>query len=225
MSIKSRDPIELEKVIPAIRVLIVDDHQVVRSGLRLMLDLEDDIKVVGEASSAEEAFTQAELLSPDIVLMDIKMPGMSGVEATRILKERQPSCNVIVLTLYEEHMAQAIEAGAAGYLLKDVKHKELSQAIRAVHQGQSPLHPTLTRTLFTEFATLARDKAKQEPSLSEQQLEILRLVAAGATNKEIAAQLFVSDSTIKREMRNLFDKLDANTRSEVVSEAYKRNLI
>lgn len=210
---------------PAIKVLIVDDHQVVRSGLRHMLDMEDDIQVVGEAVNADEAFTQIDLLRPDVVLMDIKMPGMNGIEATRIVKEKQPSCNVIMLTLYEEHMAEAIEAGASGYLLKDVKREDLSQAIKAVYQGQSPIHPTLSRTLFTEFATLAKDKSKQEYGLSEKQLNILRMVASGATNKDIAAQLFLSDSTVKREIRTLFDKLDVNTRSEAVSKAYKKNLI
>ncbi|MFC1925755.1 response regulator [Chloroflexota bacterium] len=225
MSEESINSEELKDVIQAIRVLIVDDHQVVRSGLRHMLNLEDDIRVVGEASNAEESFTQAEVLSPDVILMDIKMPGMNGVEATKILKERHPSCNIIMLTLYDEHMTQAIEAGASGYLLKDVKREELSKSIREVHRGQSSIHPALTRTLFTEFAALARDKAKHEPSLSEQQLAILRLVAAGETNRGIASQLFLSDSTVKREMRNLFTKLEANTRSEVVSEAYKKKLI
>lgn len=209
----------------AIRVLLVDDHQVVREGLRRMLGLEDDIHVVGEAASMEEALKLAELHSPDVVLMDIKMPGVDGVEATRRLKEKQPACNIIMLTLYEEYITEAIKAGAAGYLLKDIKREELSQAIRVAYQGQSPLNASLARKLVTEFNDRARDRAEQERGLSERQLDMLRLVAAGATNKEIAGQLFLSETTVKREMHSLFAKLEASSRSMAVSEAYRKKLI
>ena len=209
----------------AIRVLLVDDHQVVREGLRRMLEVEDDIRVVGEATGMEEALKLAELHSPDVVLMDIKMPGVDGVEATRRLKEKQPACNIIMLTLYEEYIAEAIKAGAAGYLLKDVKREELSQAIRVAYQGQSPLNPSLARKLVIEFNDRARDRAKQERSLSERQLDMLRLIAAGATNKQIAGQLFLSETTVKREMHSLFAKLEASSRSMAVSEAYRKKLI
>ena len=120
-----------------IRILLVDDHQVVREGLRRMLELEADLKVVGEASDATEVLTQVELLSPEVVLMDIKMPGVDGIGLTQQLKEKQPSCNVIMLTLYDEYLTQAIEAGAVGYLLKDIKREELIRAIQAVHQGRT----------------------------------------------------------------------------------------
>ena len=133
-----------------IRVLMVDDHQVVREGLRRMLDLEHDIEVVGEAANFEEALAQIELSSPDIVLMDIKMPGKDGIETTRLVKEKQPNCKVIMLTLYEDYLVQAIEAGAEGYLLKDVKREELVQAIRAVQQGKTPLSP-LSRESLAEL--------------------------------------------------------------------------
>ena len=209
----------------AIRVLLVDDHQVVREGLRRMLEVEDDIRVVGEATGMEEALKLAELHCPDVVLMDIKMPGVDGVEATRRLKEKQPACNIIMLTLYEEYFAEAIKAGAAGYLLKDVKREELSQAIRVAYQGQSPLNPSLARKLVIEFNDRARDRATQERSLSERQLDMLRLVAAGATNKQIAGQLFLSETTVKREMHSLFAKLEASSRSMAVSEAYRKKLI
>lgn len=209
----------------AIRVLLVDDHQVVREGLRRMLGLEDDIHVVGEATSMEEALKLAELHSPDVVLMDIKMPGVDGVEATRRLKEKQPACNIIMLTLYEEYIAEAIKAGAAGYLLKDIKREELSQAIRVAYQGQSPLDASLARKLVTEFDDRARDRAEQERGLSERQLDMLRLVAAGATNKEIAGQLFLSETTVKREMHSLFAKLEVSSRSMAVSEAYRKKLM
>ena len=135
-----------------IRILIADDHAVVREGLRRMLELEEDIRVVGEAANVGEALTQAELLSPDIVLMDIKMPGTDGVEATRRLKEKLPTCNIIMLTLYEDYITEAIEAGAVGYLLKDVKRQELTRAIRAVKQGKAPLSP-LSQEVFTDLLT------------------------------------------------------------------------
>ena len=208
-----------------ITVLLVDDHQVVREGLRRMLELEDDIRVIGEAANMEEALHLAELHSPDVILMDIKMPGGDGVEATRRLKGKLSTCHIIMLTLYEEYIAEAIEAGAVGYLLKDVKREELSQAIRVAYQGQSPLDASLTRKLVGEFASLAKEKARPQPGLSERQLEILRLIAAGATNKEIAGQLFLSETTVKREMHSLFAKLEVNSRSKAVSEAYKRKLI
>ena len=205
-----------------IRLLLVDDHQVVREGLRRMLELEKDMEVVGEAATVEEALTQAELLSPNIVLMDIKMPGRDGIEATRLLKKRQPACQIIMLTLYEEYLVQAIEAGAEGYLLKDVKRDELVRAIRAVHQGRSPLNLSLSRELFTKFASSIK---ASEQSLSERELTILRLIAAGASTEEIGAQLFLSEATVKRDVRHIFEKLGVRNRSEAVAEAYKRKLI
>ncbi len=134
-----------------IRILLVDDHQVVREGLRRMLELEADMEVVGEAGDAEEALTRVESLSPEIILMDIKMPGVDGIELTRQLKKKHPSCNIIMLTLYDEYLAEAIEAGAIGYLLKDVKREELTRAIRAVHQGRSSLNLSLSRDQLAGF--------------------------------------------------------------------------
>jgi DNA-binding NarL/FixJ family response regulator len=122
-----------------IKILLVDDHELVRRGLRRMLEAEEDIEVVGDCGDAEEAYSQVDTLSPDVVLMDVKMPGVNGVEATRVLKERKPTCKIIMLTLYEEYLAESIEAGADGYLLKDAKCAELTQAIRQVYQSKSPL--------------------------------------------------------------------------------------
>src|SRR4030067_1070125 len=133
----------------AIRILLVDDHQVVREGLRRMLELETDFQVVGEAAEAKEALTQVELLSPEIILMDIKMPKVDGIELTRQLKEKYPVSKIIMLTLYDEYLTQAIEAGAVGYVLKDIKREELIRAIRAVHEGRSPLNRSLTQTQLT----------------------------------------------------------------------------
>ena len=203
-----------------IRILLVDDHQVVREGLRRMLELEADMTVVGEAANAKEALTQAESLSPEIVLMDIKMAGVDGIELTRQVKAKQPSCNVIMLTLYDEYLPEAIEAGAVGYLLKDVKRDELVRAIRAVHQGRSPLNLSLSRDRLTELVTVTESQ-----QLSERELAILRLIAEGVTTKEIASQLFLSEASVKRGVHLIFEKLGVRNRSEAVSEAYKRKLI
>ena len=206
-----------------IRILLVDDHQVVREGLRHMLELEEDLEVVGEVANAKDALTQTELLSPEVILMDIKMPGMDGVELTRQLKETQPSCNILMLTLYDEYLPQAIEAGAAGYLLKDIKREELIRAIRAVHEGRAPLALSLSRDRLAELA--AHPESKQRLYLSERELTILRLIAEGVTTKEIANQIFLSEASVKRSVHLIFDKLGVRNRSEAVSEAYKRRLI
>ena len=201
-----------------IRILLVDDHEIVRHGLRRMLELEEDIKVVGDCADAEEAFFQMEMLSPDIVLLDIKMPERDGIETARLLKEKQPACEIIMLTMYDEYLAQAIEAGAVGYLLKDVKRDELVRAIRAVYQGRSPPNQGLSK-----FANSIKDS--EGPYLSERELEILRLIADGATTKEISIQLFLSEATIKRDVQRIFDKLGARNRSEAVAEACKRKIV
>lgn len=210
----------------SIRVLLVDDHPVVRQGLRRMLDLEEDMEVVGEAASGEEALAQIEAISPSTVLMDIRMAGMSGIEVIRQIKERYPEIDFIVLTLYgDQYLTQAIEAGATGYLVKDVGGEELIRAIRAVHRGQSILHPSLSRELFNEFASLAKGKRSRRSSLSPRELDMIRLIAAGATNKEIAAQLFLSETSVKRGVSGIFDKLSARDRAEAVAEAYKKGLL
>ena len=206
-----------------IRILLVDDHQVVRDGLRHMLELEADMEVVGEAADAKEAFTQVELLSPEVILMDIKMPGVDGIELTRQLKEKQPSCSIIMLTLYDEYLVEAIKAGAAGYLLKDIKRDELTRAIRAVYDGRSLLNLSLNRDRLAEL--VAPPESKQRVCLSERELAILRLIADGVITKEIANQLFLSQASIKRSVRLIFEKLGVRNRSEAVSEAYKRRLI
>jgi len=209
-----------------IRVLLVDDHRVIREGLQRMLEPDAEIKVVGGAESGEEALVQAQQLHPDIILMDIKMPGMGGIKAIGELNKKQPAVNIMVLTAYEDehYLAEAIEAGAIGYLLKDVSQEELCQAIRQACNGGAPLASSMTRPLLAQFATLTKDKAARKSDLSERQLGILRLIATGATNKEIAAQLFLSSATIKREMNRIFTELDVSDRAEAVAEAYERKL-
>lgn len=205
------------------KILLIDDHEVVRDGLQRMLELEDDLEVVGEASDAQEALHQVETLSPEIILMDIKMPGTDGVELTRQLKAKHPSCNIIMLTLYDEFLTQAIEAGAVGYLLKDIKREELVRAIRAVREGRSPLDLSVSRDYFTSLA--GGPEGKGQPRLTERETTILRLIAAGVTTREVAEQLFLSQASIKRSVSIIFDKMGVRNRSEAVAEAYKRRLI
>jgi two-component system response regulator DevR len=206
-----------------IRIMLVDDHQVVREGLRRMLELEPDIEVVGEASDARELLTQVDSFSPEIILMDIKLPEVDGIELTRQIKQKQPSCNVIMLTLYDEFLTQAIGAGATGYLLKDIKREELVKAVRTVHQGRSPLDLSLSREYLSELATPTEERRRF--SLSEREMAVLRLIADGVTTREIASQLFFSQAAVKRSVGLIFDKLGVRNRSEAVAEAYKRKLI
>lgn len=206
----------------AIRVLLVDDHQVVREGLKRMLEPDKEIQVVGEAVDGEDAINQAERLSPDVILMDIKMPDMDGIAATRQLKQKMPEVKVVMLTMYgNEYVTQAIEAGASGYILKDAKPEQLIQAISDAYKGYSPLAPSVTRQVVTDLAELSR----ASPFLSERQRHILRLVATGLVSKDIAARLFISEATVKRELTHIFDKLGVNDRAQAVSEAMKRKLI
>ncbi|MFC1949633.1 response regulator, partial [Chloroflexota bacterium] len=163
------------------------------------------------------------LLSPEVVLMDIKMPGIDGLVLTKQLKEKQPACNVIMLTMYDEYLPQAIEAGAVGYLLKDIKREELVRSIRAVRQGRSPLDLSLSRDQLADLAASA--DVKQRSQLSERELTILRLIAEGATTRELAEQLFLSQASVKRSVGVIFEKLSVRNRSEAVAEAYKRKLI
>ena len=193
-----------------IRVLLVEDHKIVRQGIRRLLEVDEGIEVVGEASTGEEALIQARATSPNIVLMDIRVPGMDGIEATEHLKQAHADVEVIMLTSYaEEYVAEAIRAGAAGYLLKSVSHEELSQAIRAVHAGESVIDRSLGRDLFRRFADLTQ--AASGAALTDRELEVLRFLAAGKTGNEIAAELFIGETTLKRELRHIFNKLGVNS--------------
>ncbi len=209
---------------PTIKVLLVDDHHVVREGLRRILEMDEGIEVIGEARSGEEAIAKAEALSPDVIIMDLKMPGMDGIAATREIKQRLPDVNVLVLTLYaEDFVSQAVEAGVSGYLLKDSDSEQIARGVRQVHEGLSPIAPSLTRGLVTEFARLSR--SSRASILTPRQVEILKLIAEGESGRDIGQRLFLSTSTVKREVRHIFDKLGVNDRAHAVSEAIRRNLI
>jgi len=208
---------------PTIKVLVVDDHNVVREGLRRIIELDDEIEVVGEARNGEEAITKTVSLSPDVVVMDLKMPGMDGITATREIKQRLPNVNILVLTLYaEDFVKEAVEADVSGYLLKDSDCEQITEAIHQVHAGLSPITLSLTRGLVTEFAKLS---GNSRSSLTKRQIEILTLIGEGISSKEISNRLFISASTVKREIRHIFDQLGVNDRSHAVSQAMKRKLI
>jgi two-component system, NarL family, response regulator LiaR len=206
-----------------IRILVIDDHQVVREGLRRMIELEPDLKVVGEAGTAKEALNQVQTLSPEVILMDIKMPEVDGVSLTKQIKQKYPDANIIMLTLYDEYLSQAIEAGAKGYLLKDIHRDELVRAIRAVHEGRSPFNLSLSPERLAEF--VASPDNKNQTQLTERELTMLRLVADGATTEELAQKMFLSEASVKRGIHLIFEKLNVRNRSEAVSEAYKRKLL
>jgi DNA-binding NarL/FixJ family response regulator len=208
----------------SIKVLLVDDHQVVREGLRRIVQLDEGIEVVGEAKSGEEAVIKAMSLIPDVIIMDLKMPGMDGITATREIKERLPDVNVLVLTLYaEDFIKQAIEAGASGYLLKDSDTDQITSAIHQVYDGLSPIALSITRDLVMEFAKIS--KSNRSYLLTKRQVEVLKLISEGVSSREIGEQLFISASTVKREIRHIFDKLGVSDRSHAVSQAIKRQLI
>jgi two-component system response regulator NreC len=210
-----------------ISVLIADDHTIVRSGVRLLLEAETDIRVVGEALNGLEALELTESLQPDVVLMDISMPEMDGLEATRQLKTRFPHINVLVLTMHrsDDYFFEMLKAGASGYILKGAKTSELINAVRIVQQGEVFLYPSMTQKLVQGYLQLADWDNDTEPSLSPREKEIFRLLAEGYSNKEIAEKLVISPSTVHSHRGNLMDKLGLNNRRELIQYARKRGLI
>jgi DNA-binding NarL/FixJ family response regulator len=215
-----------------IRVLIVDDHALFRRGLEMVLAGEDGIEVVGEGSDGHEAIEKAGEMLPDIVLMDIRMPRRSGIEACAAIKEAVPSAKIVMLTISdeEEDLFEAIKAGATGYLLKEIAIDEVPQAVRAVHGGQSLISPSMASKLITEFAALSkRSEERQQqvpaPKLTEREMEVLRLVARGLGNREIAKELFISENTVKNHIRNILEKLQLHSRMEAVVYAVREKLL
>lgn len=214
-----------------IRVLICDDHALFRRGLSMVLETEDEIEVIGEAEDGEEAIRKAEELLPDVVLMDIRMPGINGIEATKAITEALPATKVLMLTVSddEDDLFAAVKAGAAGYLLKEVSIEEIAGAITASVCGQSLISPTMAAKLLTEFAGLAKrvDEGTSVPAprLTERELEVLRLVAQGMSNREIAAVLFIAENTVKNHVRNILEKLHLHSRMEAVVYAVREKLL
>jgi DNA-binding NarL/FixJ family response regulator len=217
-----------------IRVLIADDHALFRRGLEMVLEEEDDIDLVGQASDGAEAVDVAGEALPDVVLMDIRMPKTSGIEACRATKDVAPSAKIVMLTISdeEEDLFEAIRAGASGYLLKDIPLDQVAEAVRAVHGGQSLINPSMAGKLLTEFATLAKRDAEEErvqhvaaPKLTDREMEVLKLVARGMNNRDIAKELFISENTVKNHVRNILEKLQIHSRMEAVMIAVRQKLI
>lgn len=209
-----------------ISILVADDHPVVREGLSAMLGREEDFDVVGQSIDGREALDMVGRLQPRVVLMDLKMPRMDGVEAIRQIKQKHPGTEVLVLTTFDsdDYIFQGIEAGAKGYLLKDAPREELFRAVRAVARGESLLQPNVAARLVNRFAELSRRTVPEE-TLSERELEVLRCMARGAANKEIANELVISESTVKTHVTNIFQKLGASDRTQAVTLALQRQLI
>ena len=213
---------------PSIRVMVVDDHEVVRSGLKTILEPEADLKVVGEASSATEAMQRVIELDPHVILMDVRMEGMSGIEACRLIKSAHPDVNVLMLTSFseEEAVMSAIVAGASGYLLKNTGRADLIKSIRAVAQGQNLLDPSVTRKVMDRLAQLAvKEEQRAVEGLSEREKEVLVLVAQGLTNKGIADKLVISENTARNHVSRILEKLGLSRRSEAATFAAQHGLL
>ena len=209
-----------------IRILLVEDHAVVRQGTRQLLEREQDLEVIGEASDGEEAVRLAAQLKPDVIIMDVAMPKLGGIEATKQIKALLPSVAVLILTSYDydEYIFSLLEAGAAGYLLKSVSGDELIDAIRAVNTGEPVLHPVVIRKLMARFRIPAATPAEPRPLelLTEREMEVLGLAAKGMGNKDIGEALFISVRTVQAHLRSVFNKLGVGSRSEAVLYGLKR---
>jgi NarL family two-component system response regulator LiaR len=217
----------MSTTVERIKVLIVDDHQVVRQGLRTFLDLNEDIQVVGEAGDGETAVEMARQLAPDVVLMDLVMPGLDGITATGRIKSFGTGIRVIALTSFAEDdkVFPAIQAGASSYLLKDVTPDTLVEAIRAAHRGEARLHPDIMRKLMEEVAHQPSSASPAVPSLTQRELEVVRLVAQGKSNREIAQSLVISEKTAKAHISNILGKLGLEDRTQMAIYAFRNGLV
>jgi len=209
-----------------IKVLIVDDHKLVREGLKAVFDQGDEVDVIGEAGSGEEAIEMVDKINPDVILMDISMPGMNGIQATKAIRDSHPDAKIVILTMLDQegYVYEAIKAGATGYMLKSTSSDELVNAIQTVNEGKALLHPDATAQLLKEFVQLANNKAK-DYGLSNREMEVLQLLSEGKTNKEIAKALWISEQTVKTHVAHIFDKLGTSDRTETVARALRSGLV
>jgi DNA-binding NarL/FixJ family response regulator len=212
-----------------IRVAVVDDQELFRRGLTMLLGVEDDIEVVGEAGDGVAATELASTAVPDVILMDVRMPKRSGIEACIAIKEAAPTARIIMLTVSDEEadLYDAVKNGASGYLLKDSSIDEVAQAVRVVADGQSLISPSMAIKLLDEFKQMSRSDRQQLPTprLTERELEVLKLVAQGLNNREIAKRLFISENTVKNHVRNILEKLQLHSRMEAVMYAVREKLL
>lgn len=207
------------------RILIVDDHPVTRDGLRTALSASADVEVIGEASTGEQAIDMIPSMNPDVIFMDVRMPGMGGIEATRAIRETTPEAKVVLFTVDESRaaIAEAIQAGVSGYLLKDSSAEELVNAARLAMEGKAVIHPKLTRAFIEEVQTV--DRRGKEAPLSKRETQILQRVAYGATTKEVAEELGISPHTVKTHLERVFEKLGAGDRAQAVAIAIRKGLV
>ena len=212
-----------------VRVLLADDHTILRAGLKMMLNAQPDIEVVGEASDGRQAISEAQRLLPDVILMDITMPECNGIEATKQVKRHLPDVRVLVLTMHEneEYLFQMLRAGAAGYMLKEAADTELISAIRVVSSGRFYLSPSAQSMMVSDYLQRVRtgDEKDSYSALTEREREILKLVAEGFTNNQIGEQLFISPKTVDTHRTHIMDKLNLHSRAELVKYAMRRGLL
>ena len=214
-----------------IRILIADDHELFRRGLRMVLEDEPDIEVLGEAGDGAAAVEMAREHAPDVVVMDVRMPSLSGIEATQRIKEEEPGTRILVLTISDEEddLYEAIKAGANGYLLKEISIDEIGDAVRSVHNGQSLISPSMASKLLDEFAAMIKQADERHhvptPRLTPREMEVLEHVAKGMNNREIAKALFISENTVKNHVRNILEKLHLHSRMEAVVYAVREKLL
>jgi DNA-binding NarL/FixJ family response regulator len=213
-----------------IRVVIADDHDLYRRGMGVVVELDGTARIVGEAGNGDEAVEVVARLRPDIVLMDVRMPGVGGIEACRRIRSVAPGTRILMLTMSDDEsdLFDAIKAGASGYLLKDLPGEEVAAAIRTVHDGQAIIPPGMAATLLNEFSRLSQESgpaASPDTHLTDREVEVLRLVARGLANREIAEVLVISENTVKNHVRNILEKLHLHSRVEAAVYAHRQNLI
>ena len=215
---------------PPVRVMIADDHDLYRRGMRVVVELDGAAVVVGEASNGIDAVEVCAQVLPDVVLMDVRMPGMGGIEACRRIREAVPGARILMLTMSDDEsdLFEAIKAGASGYLLKDLPGEEVAAAVRRVYDGQAIIPPGMAATLLAEFTRLSQDPEPvtgTAPLLTDREVEVLRLVARGLANREIAERLGISENTVKNHVRNILEKLHLHSRVEAAVYAHRQHLL
>jgi DNA-binding NarL/FixJ family response regulator len=214
-----------------LRVMVADDHALFRRGLQMVLEAESDIDLVGEASDGVEAVEKSQELMPDVILMDVRMPKRSGIEAASQIKDLLPHVKILMLTISDEEadLYDAIKAGASGYLLKEIPIEEVADAIRSVWAGQSRISPSMASKLLNEFAAMSKATGDRSqipaPRLTDREMEVLRLVAKGMNNRDIAKDLYISENTVKNHIRNILEKLHLHSRMEAVVYAVREKLL